>query len=72
MSVNLKLSALFPLPLELPPRGGHPDAMSLDQDLGTLLTGQDQLQGSPAIPGLHIEKEKAQRASPTCEFYKTA
>lgn len=41
MSVNLKLSALFPLPSELPPRGGHPDAMSLDQDLGTLLTGQD-------------------------------
>lgn len=72
MSINLQLSALFPLLLELPPCGGHPDAMSLFQDLGTVLTGQGQLQGSPAIPGLHIEKEKAQRASPTCELYKTA
>lgn len=34
--------------------GGHPDAMSLDQGLDTLLTGQSQLQDSPALPGVHI------------------
>lgn len=54
MSINPQPSALFPLPLELPPLRGHPDAMSLEQGLGTVLTGQGRMQGLPALPGLHI------------------
>lgn len=50
------MTAPFPLPRELPlpGGGGNPDVVSLDQGLGTLLTGQGRRQGSPAGPGLHI------------------
>lgn len=52
VSIKLQPSAL---PSEPPLfRGSHPDAMSLDQGLETLLTGQTRLQGSPTLSGVHV------------------